>query len=250
MDDGHIVVDSVVPIGLDDVTDDLARESGFRDAGDLLATAKHGSGDQVYLIRFHYLPPGGWERAVISRLRPLLAGGDRRSIAQSNRARRIVERDPALVAELVALTDDADWLVALRALDLLEKLAHDHPDWIAPHKRIFIGPLARSDKWEIRLQIVRALPLFRWTSAERRRAVTILTENVSFPQTFVRAWALDGLARITAEDPVARPRLLGYLREFERSSSKALRARARQIRASLDGQRDRRSRSGNLGRRR
>jgi hypothetical protein len=23
--------------------------------------AKHGPGDQVYLIRFHYLPPGGWE---------------------------------------------------------------------------------------------------------------------------------------------------------------------------------------------
>lgn len=62
MDDGHIVVDSIREIGLDDVTDDLARESGFEDAGDLLKTAKHGSGDNVYLIRFHYLPPGGWER--------------------------------------------------------------------------------------------------------------------------------------------------------------------------------------------
>ena len=62
MEGGHVVVDSIVPIDLDDVTDDLARESGFRDAQDLLKTAKHGSGDNVYLIRFHYLPPGGWER--------------------------------------------------------------------------------------------------------------------------------------------------------------------------------------------
>lgn len=62
MDDGHIVVDSIREIGLDDVTDDLARESGFEDAEDLLKMAKHGSGDNVYLIRFHYLPPGGWER--------------------------------------------------------------------------------------------------------------------------------------------------------------------------------------------
>ena len=23
---------------------------------------RHGSGDKVYLIRFHYLPPGGWDR--------------------------------------------------------------------------------------------------------------------------------------------------------------------------------------------
>jgi len=64
MDDGHVVVDSIAEIGLDDISDDLARESGFRDAADLLKTAKHGSGNNVYLIRFHYLAPGGWERGT------------------------------------------------------------------------------------------------------------------------------------------------------------------------------------------
>jgi hypothetical protein len=60
MDDGHIVVDSIAPITLADVTYDLARESGFASVEDLLGIAKHGSGDKVYLIRFRYLPPGGW----------------------------------------------------------------------------------------------------------------------------------------------------------------------------------------------
>jgi len=31
---------------------------------DLLATAKHGAGTKVFLIRFHYLPAGAWERAT------------------------------------------------------------------------------------------------------------------------------------------------------------------------------------------
>ena len=61
MDDGHIVVDSIEPIRLKDVTHDLARESGFESVKDLLGTAKHGSGDKVYLVRFHYLPPGAWD---------------------------------------------------------------------------------------------------------------------------------------------------------------------------------------------
>ena len=61
MDDGHIVVDSIEPIGMKDVTHDLARESGFESVKDLLGTAKHGSGDKVYLVRFHYLPPGAWD---------------------------------------------------------------------------------------------------------------------------------------------------------------------------------------------
>jgi hypothetical protein len=62
MEDGHIVVDSIEPIALEDVTGSLARESGFASVEDLLAIARHGRGDNVYLVRFHYLPPGGWER--------------------------------------------------------------------------------------------------------------------------------------------------------------------------------------------
>lgn len=53
---GHVVVDSIREIVLGDVTDDLARRSGFDDAADLLAVAKHGSGTNVYLIEFHFVP--------------------------------------------------------------------------------------------------------------------------------------------------------------------------------------------------
>jgi HEAT repeat protein len=171
-------------------------------------------------------------------IRALLSGGDRRSIAKSNRARAEIERNPALVTELAALTDDPDWLVTQRALDLMEKLGRDNPGRIQPHKNIFIGPLAESDKWEIRLQIVRALPLFRWTPAQTRRVEEILIANVSYPQTFVRAWALDALATLAERRPTLRPVVRRHLREFEASSSKALQARARHIRARLASRAD------------
>lgn len=63
MDEGHVVVESIEPIDIADVTHELARESGFESVDDLLRTARHGRGDSVYLIRFHYLPPGAWERS-------------------------------------------------------------------------------------------------------------------------------------------------------------------------------------------
>jgi len=62
MDEGHIVVDSISPITITDVTHDLARESGFESIDDLLQIARHGSGDKMYLIRFHYLSPGAWDK--------------------------------------------------------------------------------------------------------------------------------------------------------------------------------------------
>src|SRR4029453_16309462 len=61
MDDGHIVVDSIAPIDLDDITHDLARESGFDSVDELLEIARHAKGDQPHLIRFHSLPPGAWD---------------------------------------------------------------------------------------------------------------------------------------------------------------------------------------------
>jgi hypothetical protein len=57
MEEGQIEVDSIVPVTLAEVTPAVARASGFRDVGDLLKVAKHGSGENVYLIRFHYIPP-------------------------------------------------------------------------------------------------------------------------------------------------------------------------------------------------
>lgn len=57
MEEGEIEVDSIEPIGLPDITPQLARESGFLGLIDLLKVANHGRGSNIYLIRFHYLPP-------------------------------------------------------------------------------------------------------------------------------------------------------------------------------------------------
>jgi hypothetical protein len=55
MEEGTIEVDSIEPIGLPDIIPELARESGFLGVLDLLKVAKHGRGENIYLIRFHYV---------------------------------------------------------------------------------------------------------------------------------------------------------------------------------------------------
>jgi len=57
MEEGEIEIDSIEPIGLPDITHDLAVASGFLGVIDLLKIAKHGKGEKIYLIRFHYIPP-------------------------------------------------------------------------------------------------------------------------------------------------------------------------------------------------
>lgn len=57
MEEGEIEVDSIEPIGLPDITPELARASGFLGVVDLLTVANHGRGSNIYLVWFHYIPP-------------------------------------------------------------------------------------------------------------------------------------------------------------------------------------------------
>src|SRR5262249_52368436 len=62
MDEGQIEIDSIEQIGFPEITPALARASGFLGVLDLLKVAKHGKGENIYLVRFHYLPPKAEKR--------------------------------------------------------------------------------------------------------------------------------------------------------------------------------------------
>ena len=66
MEEGEIEIDSIEPIGLPDITPQLARASGFLGVLDLLKVAKHGKGENIYLVRFHYVPPAAQARKTNS----------------------------------------------------------------------------------------------------------------------------------------------------------------------------------------
>jgi hypothetical protein len=51
---GAVVVDRIQETRLDDITAALARRCGFPSVVDLLKTAKHGAGERVFVVEFHY----------------------------------------------------------------------------------------------------------------------------------------------------------------------------------------------------
>lgn len=64
MEEGEIEVDSIEPIGFPDITPQLAQASDFLGVLDLLKTAKYGSGENIYLVRFHYIPPNKQKKSI------------------------------------------------------------------------------------------------------------------------------------------------------------------------------------------
>lgn len=101
--EGEIEVESIQAIEFADVTPQLARESGFAGVVDLLKTAKHGPGTNVYLVRFHYLAPAKVRagKQTASSLAPKPT--PRRSEARGKQARTRVERILARLPEATAI---------------------------------------------------------------------------------------------------------------------------------------------------
>ncbi len=64
---GYIEVTSIRRITFQEITPALARRSGFIGVVDLLKVAKHGAGENVYLIDFRYLPAEGKRAGVTVR---------------------------------------------------------------------------------------------------------------------------------------------------------------------------------------
>ncbi len=54
---GEIEIDSIVPITVEQITPRRAREGGFAGVSDLLKVARHGRGENVYLVEFRYIAP-------------------------------------------------------------------------------------------------------------------------------------------------------------------------------------------------
>lgn len=58
LDGGYVEVTRIQHVDRSDITDEIARRSGFEDFADLMGVAQHGSGESVYLIDFVYEGPG------------------------------------------------------------------------------------------------------------------------------------------------------------------------------------------------
>src|SRR5690242_17728287 len=54
--DGNVEVTSIKQITEKQITPALAKRGGFASVADLMSVAKHGSGQNIYLVEFEYVP--------------------------------------------------------------------------------------------------------------------------------------------------------------------------------------------------
>jgi hypothetical protein len=172
--------------------------------------------------------PAKRSRAEVT-LKPLLAGGDRRSIGRSNEVVALIEINPGYMPDLVNLLWDSDPVISMRAADAVEKVSQKNGDLLQRFKPQLLDLLGECTQQEIRWHLAVIVPRLRLTSGECRKAAEILKGYLEDRSSIVKTFAMQGLFDLMRQDASLRPTVTDLIRALTRSGTAAMRARGRHL---------------------
>ncbi len=159
----------------------------------------------------------------------MLAGGDRRSIGEANRAAAIVLRQPQRVRELVGCLWSDDAVVRMRAADALEKVSITRPDLIQPFAKELLGLAEETTQQELRWHLALMAPRLQLARADRARAVAALRRYLDDRSSIVKTCAIQALTELPRGDAAQESEIEDLLEEFTRTGTPAMKARSRKL---------------------
>ena len=158
-----------------------------------------------------------------------LQGGDRRSIGRSAEAVAAVREEPSLLGVLVVGFTRPDPVVAMRAADALEKASATRTGCLRPYAEDLPRVAAATRIQEVRWHPAQMLPRLELSSAERGRAVELLTGFLDDRSGIVRTCAMQALADLSIDHPGLLADVAPKLSKLAERGTPAMRARGRKL---------------------
>lgn len=239
LDDGHIVVESISQISLADVTPELARRCGFSGLVELLKVARHGAGERVYLIHFHYEAPqhipaqcpdaGATEgppgQPLLAALNQHVANWRGRSTNPLTVLFDQFSNTPDFVSTLLlwglkpSRSSGTTWLLK-RHLETGATLTR------AQTKTVLTKAPDLSD-WPSKLHLLQMLPYLDLSIANRAQTTRWLDDCLEHENKMVRAWAYHGHYEMARQYPELQNRTIDLLAGARDTEAPSVRARVR-----------------------
>lgn len=164
-------------------------------------------------------------------LRARLSGGDRRSIGRADEVSADVLAQPSLFGLVfVAMLDDEDEVVRMRAADAVEKITVRAPELLQPFKADFLAHLPGIRQQEVCWHAALILPRFDLTRDERDAvALPVLKHYLRDRSRIVQTFALQALVDFAERDACLRPEIFSLVEHAIWTGSAAVKSRARHL---------------------
>ncbi|HSB89937.1 MAG TPA: hypothetical protein VLD63_07930 [Anaerolineales bacterium] len=156
-----------------------------------------------------------------------LSREDLRSDGAANEVVEVVRRNPGFLSDLIDALSSSDPATRGHAADALEKLGRGHASDLRRHLPIFLKALRNDEVAMVRWHMAMLLGHLSRDLRLVPRLVAALVRAARDPSVFVQSWAVTSLCLIARQVPSRAGSIAGTIAPLTRSSSVALRGRAR-----------------------
>jgi hypothetical protein len=170
---------------------------------------------------------------LMDQITKLLREGDLRTKGRSEDVVELALKRPELFKDVVTAVLDEDPGVRMRAADAVEKITRFKPEWLQPHKKLFIKTIARIDQQEVRWHVAQILPRFELTGPERRTVVSLMRSYLTDESRLVKTFAMQALAEIAMQDNQYLSEVAKIIEKLMENGSPAMKARGKKLMGML-----------------
>jgi hypothetical protein len=165
----------------------------------------------------------------------MLAGGNPRSLGNTEQVVALVLAEPTRLGELFECAFHQDAIVRMRASDALEKICRQRPAWFERLKDRLLGEFAQSAQPSLQWHLAQILSEISLSPTEEQIAVRILIHNLaSTDDWIVTNLTLESLATFARRNSFDRQRFIELLKRYQHSPHKSIASRTSKLLKDFD----------------
>lgn len=163
----------------------------------------------------------------------MLKGGDRRSIGRASDVVGRILKEPDLFDLLISGMCLDDPILRMRCADAAEKITAIHPEYLLPHKNVFLTALAKVDQAEVRWHVAPMLARLPLSDIEQKEVAGILTVYLKDRSSIVKTASIQALFDLAMRNHSLLPLALRHIKEVVVLGTPAMQARSRKLLAKI-----------------
>ena len=158
----------------------------------------------------------------------LAVGGKSNSLGRTSEVIDLVLREKEKLGELYSCVFNDDAWVRMRAIDAVEKVCRQHPDWLLPYVDKFQSELASSSQPSIQWHLAQIYSQVDLTEQQKQIAINWLKDRLSTTDVdwIVAANAMQTLLEFTHDGSVLKKDIIPLFKLQQKHHSKSVVKRA------------------------
>jgi len=166
----------------------------------------------------------------------LISKGDKRSVVGVSQVVSLINKNPALINDLLNVISPGKEAFNMRAMDAIEKATLNDFDLLQPYKKLLLDDLIYQQQKEIRWHFAQIITRLRLTNRERKHVANVLIADfLNDESSIVKTNTLEALTELSISDSELTLKVQAIIKKAISSGTPAMVTRCKKLLIKLNG---------------